>query len=111
MTISLSEGCRGNTRTIRMPDFAQELHFGRTKWIVFGKLEFGGEDTSLKGCVFGPLDQGFPGEDVVFGDGTSGYAVRWGGGEEAVFVEEPFGSYGCGHGLGNSRFKGGVCRG
>jgi hypothetical protein len=86
--------------TIRMPDFTQKLHLGRTEGIVFGESEFSGEDASFEGRVFGALDQRFPGEDVIFGDGTGGYAVGRRGGEEAVFVEEAFGGYGCGHGLG-----------
>lgn len=86
--------------TIRMPDFTQKLHLGRAEGIVFGESEFSGEDASFEGRVFGTLDQRFPGEDVVFGDGTGGYAVGRRGGEEAVLVEESFGGYGCGHDLG-----------
>ncbi len=88
----------GDVGTVRMPNLAQELHLRRAERVVFGELQFSREDPAFKGCVFGALDQGFPGEDVVFGDGTGGYAVRGGGGEEAVFVEEAFGGYGCRHG-------------
>jgi hypothetical protein len=83
-----------------MPDFTQKLHLGRAEGIVFGESEFSGEDASFEGRVFGTLDQRFPGEDVVFRDGTGGYAVGRRGGEEAVLVEESFGGYGCGHDLG-----------
>jgi hypothetical protein len=86
--------------TIGMPDLAEKLHFGRIERIVFWKLELRGEYASLEGCVFGSLDQGFPGEDVVFCYWAGGYAVRWGGGEETVFVEEAFGCYSRGHGWG-----------
>lgn len=73
--------------TIRMPDLPQKLHLGRTERVVLGEVEFGGKDAALERGVFRSLDQGFPGEDIVFGDGAGGDAVRWGGGEEPVFVE------------------------
>ena len=46
-------------------------------WVITGKLEFGGKYAALKGGAFGPLDQAFPVQKVVFGDGTSGDAFRW----------------------------------
>ena len=83
-----------------MPHLAQKPHTGRIQRIVLGELELGGEDAALKGGAVGALDEGFPEEDVVFGDGAGGDAVRGGRGEELVFVEEPAGGdCGC-HGWG-----------
>jgi hypothetical protein len=82
-----------------MPHIRDELHLRRRERIVLGKLEFGGEDAAFERCAFGALDQGFPEEHVVFGDGTRGYAFGWVGGEGFVLFEEAFGGAGC-HGAG-----------
>lgn len=81
-----------------MPDIAQKLHAGRVEWVVLGELELGGEDATFEGSAVGPLDHGFPEEDVVFGDRAGGDAVGWGGGKGAVFVEEAAGGEGGCHG-------------
>ena len=79
--------------TVRMPDLAQEAHRGRVQRIIFWEFQLGGEDAAFKGRAVWALDQGFPEEDVVFGDGARGDAVGRGGGEEFVFVEEAAGCY------------------
>lgn len=76
-----------------MPHLPQEPHRGRIERIIFRKLQLGGENAAFKGRAVRSLDQGFPEEDVVFGDGARGDAVGWGGGEEFVFVEEAAGCY------------------
>lgn len=91
---------------VRMPHLPQEPHRGRVQRVVLGELQLGREDAALKGRAVGPLDQGFPEEDVVFGDGAGGDAVGRGGRQELVFVEEAagcdcgrhvgFGALGCG---------------
>ena len=77
-----------------MPHLPHEPHAGRTKRIVFGELQLGGEDPPLVGRALGALDQCFPEEDVVFAYGTGGYSVGGRLGEELVFVEEAFRGYG-----------------
>ena len=74
-----------------MPDVACEFHTWRIERVVFRELELGGEDTAFEGSPFGALDQGFPGEDIVFRYRARGDAVGWGGGEGAVFLEEAAG--------------------
>ena len=86
--------------TIRMPHLAQKAHRGRVKRIVLWEFQLGGEDAAFKGGAVGALDEGFPEEDVVFGDGAGGDAVGGGGGEEFVFVEEAAGCDCGGHGGG-----------
>ncbi len=81
-----------------MPHLPQEPHRGRVERVILGKLELGGEDAALEGRAVGALDQGFPEEDVVFGDGARGDAVGRGGGEEFVLVEEAAGGDGGCHG-------------
>ena len=89
-------GVKGKYRTVGMPDLAQEAHRGRVQRVVLGEVELGGEDAAFEGGAVRSLDQGFPEEDVVFGDGAGGDAVGRGGGEEFVFVEEAAGCYrGC----------------
>lgn len=78
-----------------MPHLPQEAHRRRVQRIILGELQLGREDAAFKGRAVGSLDQGFPEEDVVFGDRAGGDAVRRGGGEELVFVEEAAGCY-CG---------------
>lgn len=86
--------CEGR-HTIRMPHLARKPHCRRRKWIIFWELELGGEDTALKGRAFGALYQGFPEEEVVFGDRPGCDAVRRVVGEVLVFLEEALRGY-CG---------------
>lgn len=65
----------GDSNTIRMPYIAQKFHARRVQRVIFGKLQFGREDATFKGSAIRALDQGFPEEDVVFGDGAGGDAV------------------------------------
>ncbi len=77
-----------------MPDITQELHAWRIQWIVFGELEFCGEDSAFERGAFGTLDQSFPEEYVVFRYRAGGDAIGRGGREGAVFVEEAAGGEG-----------------
>lgn len=84
-----------------IPYLAQELHLGWVERIVFGKLQFGGEDAALEGSAFGALDEGFPDEEVVFIDRAGGDAVGRCGEEGFVFLEQALGGDRCvGHGGG-----------
>ena len=74
-----------------MPHLAQKAHRGRVQRVIFGEFQLGGEDAAFKGGAVGALDEGFPEEDVVFGDGAGGDAVGRGGGEQFVFMEEAAG--------------------
>lgn len=85
--------------TIRMPDIAQELHARRVQRVILGELELGGEEAAFERGAVGALDQGFPKEDIVLGDGPGGDAVRGRGGQGAVFVEEAAGGEGGSHDL------------
>lgn len=101
---------RNNTGspTVRMPHVARKPHGRRRERIVLGKLELGGEDAALEGRALGALDQCFPHEDVVFGDGACGDAFGRVVGERAVFVEEALGGDAVGHscgGLGRVRVR------
>ena len=78
-----------------MPHLPQEAHRGRVQRVVLGELQLRGEDAAFERGAIGSLDQRFPEEDVVFGDGAGGDAVGRGGGEELVLVEETAGCY-CG---------------
>ena len=80
-----------------MPHLPQKLHRRWRERVIFGEAQLGGEDAAFVGCAVGALDQGFPEEEVVFGDGTGGDAVRGVGGEVLVFGEEAFGCDGGGH--------------
>jgi hypothetical protein len=80
-----------------MPNIALELHGRRHERVVFGKLEFGGENAAFVGGSFGTLDHGFPEEEVVFVDGAGGDAFGRVCGEVLVFLEEALGGDG-GHG-------------
>lgn len=84
--------------TVRMPHLAQKPHRRWIERVILGELQFGGEDAAFKGGAVRALDEGFPEEDVVFGDGAGGDAVGRGGGEEFVFVEEAAGGDGGCHG-------------
>lgn len=77
-----------------MPQLPHERHLGRAHGVVLGEFELGGEDTAFVGGALGTLDEGFPKEEVFFGDGTGGDAFDAALGEGAVFFEEPL----CGHG-------------
>lgn len=83
--------------TIRMPHLPQKPHRGWIQRVILRELEFGREDATFEGGAVRSLDQSFPEEDVVFGDGAGGDAVGGGGGEEFVFVEEAAGCYCGGH--------------
>ena len=77
--------------TIRMPNpTTHKLHRRRTKRIILRKLQLGREHAALKGRTFGSLDQCFPVEHVIFGDGAGGDALGRVGREVFVFVEETF---------------------
>ena len=78
-----------------MPHLPQEPHRRRIQRVVLWELQLGRENAAFEGRAVRSLDQSFPEEDVVFGDGAGGDAVGWGGGEEFVFVEEAAGCY-CG---------------
>ena len=78
-----------------MPHLAQKAHRRRIQRVILRELQFRREDAAFEGGAVGALDERFPEEDVVFGDGTGGDAVGGGGGEEFVFVEEAAGCY-CG---------------
>ena len=93
-----------------MPHLAQKAHRRRIKRIVLWELQLGGEDAAFKGGAVGALDEGFPEKDVVFGDGAGGDAVRGGGGEEFVFLEEAAGRDCGGHGDGLLRGNGRAVR-
>lgn len=81
-----------------MPDFGEELHGRRRERVVLGELELGGEDAALKGGALGTLDEAFPEEEVVFGDGAGGDAFGGVVGEGAVFLEETAVGGGLSHG-------------
>lgn len=74
-----------------MPYLPQKAHRWWVEGIIFWKLEFGGENAAFEGGAVGALDEGFPEEDVVFGDRAGGYAVGGVGGEVFVFEEEAAG--------------------
>lgn len=75
----------------------QELHGGRTQRVILGESELRGEHTPFERGPLGPLDQRLPVEHVVLRDGPRGDALRRGGGEVAVLVEEAFLGYGRRH--------------
>jgi len=76
-----------------MPQLARKPHTRRRERIVLWKLQLGREDAAFEGCAFGPLDQRFPDEHVVFVDWACGYSFRGVVGEVFVFLEEAFGGY------------------
>lgn len=80
-----------------MPTLAQKPHRWRREWVIARKFKLRGEDATFVGCAFRTLDQGFPEEEIVFGDGAGGNAVGWVLGEGFVFVEEAAGGE-CGGG-------------
>ena len=78
-----------------MPHLARKPHRRRRKRIVFREFELGREDAALERRAFGALYQGFPKEQVVFGDRPSGDAIWRVVGEVLVFLEKALGGY-CG---------------
>lgn len=72
---------------VGVEDFAQEAHGGRGERVVWRESESGGEQSARVGCGGGPGDEGFPQEQVRFGNWSRGDAVRWGGSEVLVFVK------------------------
>lgn len=83
---------------VRMPHIGEKLHRRRRQRIVLGKLELCGKDAALKGSSFGPLDEAFPVQQVVLGDGAGGDAFGRVVCEGAVFLEEAAVGGGLGHG-------------
>jgi len=71
-----------------MPDFAQEPHAGRRERVVFWEFQLGWEDAAFEGGALGTLDEGFPVQEVVFGDGAGGDAFGRVVGQGAVFLEQ-----------------------
>lgn len=71
-----------------MPDVHEELHARGRKRVVLWELQLSGEDAALERRVFGALDEAFPVEEVVLGDGAGGDAVRGIVGQSAVLLEE-----------------------
>ena len=79
-----------------MPHLAQEAHARRRQRVVFRELQLGREDAPFERRAFGAVDQRFPVEQVVFGDGAGGYAFGGVVGQGAVFLEEAaVGGRGC----------------
>ena len=74
-----------------MPHLAQKAHRRRVQGIILWEFQLGREDAAFKGGAVRALDEGFPEEDVIFGDGAGGDAVGRGGGQELVLVEEAAG--------------------
>jgi hypothetical protein len=71
-----------------MPHLPKKPHTRRRKRIILRELQLRREDTAFKRCALRSLDQRFPVQQVVFGDGACGDAF-WGiVGEGAVFLEE-----------------------
>jgi hypothetical protein len=82
-----------------MKHLTGELHARGAQWVVFRERERGREDPTFERGLFGALDHGLPFEDVVFIDGTCGYAFGGVDGEGAVFVHQPSGGCCGGHGF------------
>lgn len=71
-----------------MPDVGEELHRRRRQRVVLGELELGGEDAALERRALGALDEAFPVQEVVLGDGAGRDALGRVVGERAVLLEE-----------------------
>ena len=71
-----------------MPHVACELHAWRRQRVVLGKLELRGEDAAFERGAFRALDERFPDENVVFGYGTRGDAIRRVVRERTIFLKE-----------------------
>lgn len=77
------------SRTVRVPHAtSDELHCRRAQGVVSWELQLRCEDTALEGSFLWTLDQGFPIEHVILGDGACGDTLWWVGGEVLVFVEK-----------------------
>lgn len=71
-----------------MKHVADKLHRRRRQRVVAREAQLGSEDAPLEGRAFGPLDERFPVQKVVFGDGAGGDALGGVVGEGAVLLEE-----------------------
>ena len=91
-------GGRGVPRTIGMPDVDEELHGGRGEWVVLWELELGGEHAAFEGRVLGPLNEAFPVEDVVLGDGAGCDAFGRVVGQGAILLQQAAVGGGLSHG-------------
>lgn len=87
-------------RTVGVPHVGEELHGRRRERVVLGEFQLGGEDAAFKGRALGALDEAFPVEEVVLGDGAGGDALGGAVCESAVFLEEAPVGGGLGHGAG-----------
>jgi hypothetical protein len=67
---------------------ADKLHRRRRQRVVAREAQLGGEDAPLKGRALGPLDEGFPVQEVVLGHGAGRDAFGGVVGEGAVLLEE-----------------------
>lgn len=90
-------GDRLRKHTIRMKHIPQKLHARRHMRVIIRKFQLCWEHAALERGPLGPLDQAFPMQEVVFGDGARGDAFRWVVGEGAVFLEETTLGYVEGH--------------
>lgn len=81
-----------------MPHVSEKLHRRRRQRIVLGELELCGKHSALKGSSLGALDEAFPVQQVVLGDGAGGDAFGRVVCESAVFLEEAAVGGGLGHG-------------
>ena len=79
---------------VRVEHLALEPHRRRRVRIVRREGQRGGEEPARVRRAGRTGDQRFPEEEVGFGDGPRGYAVRGGGCEELVFVEKTLGGDG-----------------
>ena len=76
---------------------SNELHSRRAQGVVSRELQLRCENAALEGGFLGALDQGFPMEHVILGDGACSDTLRWVGGEVFVFVEKALLGDGGGH--------------
>ena len=77
------------SRTVRVPHATSDkFHRRRAQGVVSWELQLCCENAALEGGFFWALNQGFPIEHVIFGDGTGGDTLWWVGGEVLVFVEK-----------------------
>lgn len=72
---------------VGVEDFAKEAHGRRGERVVGREGEGGGEQAACVGRGGGPRDEGFPQEQVGFGNWSRGDPVRRGGSEILVFVK------------------------
>lgn len=83
--------------TVRMPQLPFKSHLRWIEWVVLREFQHGGEDSTLVRCALRSLNKGFPGEEIIFADGTCGNAVRRRLGDILVFVEKPSRCYSSSH--------------